>query len=184
MEDMKIIELFFKRNPDAISETDRSYGRKLHILANNILRCNEDAEESVSDTYLKAWETIPPKRPAHFFAYLGTICRHFAFGKLDWNNAEKRKAEVIALTEEMQLCIPDDSQDRKLAARELGRAINTFLETLTVESRLIFLRRYWYCDTVAEIAQRYAISESKVKTRLHRTRTQFRAFLEKEGITV
>ena len=71
-----------------------------------------------------------------------------------------------------------------LAARELGRAINAFLETLTVESRLIFLRRYWYCDTVAEIAQRYAISESKVKTRLHRTRTQFRAFLEKEGIAV
>lgn len=184
MEDMKIIELFFKRNPDAISETDRSYGRKLHTLANNILRCHEDAEESVSDTYLKAWETIPPKRPAHFFAYLGTICRHFAFGKLDWKNAEKRQAEVIALTEEMQRCIPDDSQERKMEGKEIGRAINAFLATLTMESRLIFLRRYWYCETIAEIAQRYEISESKVKTRLHRTRVQLNAFLQEEGICV
>lgn len=184
MEDMKIIELFFKRNPDAIAETDRSYGRKLHNLANNILHCAEDAEESVSDTYFKAWETIPPHRPAHFFAYLGTICRRFAFGRMDWKNAEKRQAEVVALTQEMELCIPDNSQERQMEGREIGRAINAFLETLTVESRLLFLRRYWYCETIAEIARRYSISQSKVKTRLHRTRTQLSAFLQKEGICV
>lgn len=184
MEDMKIIELFFKRNPDAISETDRSYGRKLHTLANNILRCHEDAEESVSDTYLKAWDTIPPKKPSHLFAYLAKICRHFALGKLDWKNAARRKAEVISLTQEMENCIPDSRRDAVADGKELGRALNTFLRTQTPENRMVFLRRYWYADTIAEIAQRYGISESAVMTRLSRTRSRLAAYLQKEGIAI
>ena len=184
MEDSKIMDLYWARNEDAIAETDAAYGGKLCGLAHRIVSDWEDAEESVNDTYMKAWETIPPQRPNYFFAYLAKICRHFALGNLDWRNAAKRKAEVIALTKEMELCIPDESRDRELAGKELGRLLNTFLAGLTPESRCIFLRRYWYVDTVAEIAQRYGISESKVKTQLHRTRKKLSAYLEKEGITV
>ncbi len=184
MEDAKIIDLYFARSEEAICQTDAVYGRKLFSLADRILQDCQDAEESVSDTYMKAWETIPPKRPTYFYAYLAKICRHFALGKLDWKAAAKRRAEVVSLTEEMALCIPDQRREAEVEAKEIGRAMNVFLENLSQESRVIFLRRYWFCDTIAEIAARYGISESKVKMRLLRTRTQLADFLNKEGITV
>lgn len=184
MEDAKIIDLFWARDEEAIAQTDAAYGRKLHILANRIVQSHEDAEESVSDTYMKAWNTIPPQRPTYFFAYLAKICRNFALGRLDWNRAAKRNAEVVTLTEEMALCIPDRSQERQLEGEELGKLLNRFLGELSQESRLIFLRRYWYTDSIGEIAARYGISESKVKTRLHRTRIKLHSFLEMEGIYV
>lgn len=184
MEDKQIISLFLARNEDAIRHTDDTYGRRLHHLANNIVRNVQDAEESVNDTYLKAWDTIPPQQPNHFFAYLARICRNFALGKLDWKNAAKRKAEVVSLTQEMESCIPDTSRDTELDAKELGKVLNAFLRTLTPENRMVFMRRYWYVDTVAEIAVRYGISESAVMTRLSRTRAKMRAYLEKEGIYV
>ena len=184
MEDAKIIDLYFARNEDAICQTEAAYGRKLFSLADRILHDAQDSEESVSDTYMKTWETIPPKRPAYFYAYLAKLCRHFALGKLDWKNAAKRKAEVVSLTDEMALCIPDQRREAGVSAKEIGRAMNEFLGNLNQESRVIFLRRYWFCDTIAEIAERYDISESKVKMRLHRTRTQLADYLKKEGITV
>lgn len=184
MTDIQIIELYWNRNEQAIQETDLAYGRKLHGLADRIVQSYEDAQECVSDTYLKTWDTIPPKRPEHFFAYIAKICRNFALGVLDWKSAAKRKGEVVALTQEMEMCIPDPQHERKLEGEELGRILNRFLESLSVDARVIFLRRYWYLDTVAEIAGRYGFSESKVKTQLHRTRTKLHAFLAKEGITV
>ena len=184
MEDKQIISLFLARNEDAIRHTDDIYGRRLFHLADNIVKNDQDAEESVSDTYMKAWDTIPPQQPNHFFAYLARICRNFALGKLDWKNAAKRKAEVVSLTQEMESCIPDTSRDTELDAKELGKILNAFLRTLTPESRMVFMRRYWYVDTVAEIAARYGISESAVITRLSRTRAKMRAYLEKEGIYV
>lgn len=184
MTDIQIIELYWNRNEDAIKETDAVYGRKLHILADRIVQNFEDAQECVSDTYLKTWETIPPKRPEYFFAYIAKICRNFALGVLDWKGAAKRKGEMVALTQEMEMCIPDPQHERKMESEELGRLLNVFLESLSYENRVIFLRRYWYLDTVAEIANRYGFSESKVKTQLHRTRTKLHAFLAKEGITV
>ena len=184
MEDKQIISLFLARNEDAIRHTDDTYGRRLFHLADNIVKNDQDAEESVSDTYMKAWDTIPPQQPNHFFAYLARICRNFALGKLDWKNAAKRKAEVVSLTQEMESCIPDTSRDTELDAKELGKILNAFLRTLTPENRMVFMRRYWYVDTVAEIAVRYGISESAVMTRLSRTRAKMRAYLEKEGIYV
>lgn len=184
MDDANIIELYWARDPDAIAQTQRTYGRKLQNLAQNIVRNREDAEECAADTYLKTWETIPPQRPNYLFAYLAKICRRFAFGRLDWRNAAKRKAEIVSLTEEMALCIPDTRRDADLEDKEISRAMNAFLAELPTESRLIFLRRYWFCDSIAEIAARYRISESKVKTRLHRLRNQLRTHLEKEGITI
>lgn len=184
MDDNQIIDLYWARNEDAITETDRAYGRKLHSLAENILRSPQDAEESVSDTYMKTWQTIPPQHPLYFFAYLAKLCRNFSFGRLDWNNAEKRRAEVIALTQELENCIPDSRREDELEGKAIGQAINSFLGSLSLENRLLFLRRYWYCDTVAEIAQRYGLREGAVKTRLHRLRGQLKIHLEKEGIRV
>ncbi len=184
MEDTKIIELFWARDEDAIVQTDAAYGRKLHALANKILNNWEDAEESVSDTYMKTWEIIPPQRPNYFFAFIASICRHLSFHKVDWKLAAKRNAEVVTLTEEMELCIPDTSRDREMEAKEISRVLNAFLETLPKETRLIFLRRYWHVDTIAEIAARYGITESKVKMQLSRTRAKLCTYLEQEGIRV
>ncbi|MBR3751633.1 MAG: sigma-70 family RNA polymerase sigma factor [Ruminiclostridium sp.] len=182
MNDHNIIELFFARDESAIGHTQDKYGTRLFTAASHILRNDQDAEESVSDTYLRAWETIPPQRPRHFFAYLAKICRNFALKKLDWNNAAKRRAEVITLTQELELCIPDRSRD--MDALELGQILDAFLRTLPQDNRLVFLRRYWFGDTIGEIAARYDLSESAVTMRLNRTRAKLRAHLEKEGIPV
>lgn len=184
MEDAEILTLYWRRDEDAIKQTEIAYGRRLHALAEKILQSHEDAQESVSDTYMKAWQTIPPQRPNYFFAYLAKICRNFAFGRLDWRKAAKRNAEVVTLTQEMELCIPDPSQQRKLEGEELGRILNRFLEELPQDKRLIFMRRYWYADSIGQIAARYHISQSKVKTQLHRTRVKLHDYLEKEGICI
>ena len=184
VDDAKIIDLFWARNEDAIKQTDALYGRKLNALANKILMNREDAEESVSDTYMQTWDTIPPHRPKFFFAFLASICRHLSLNKLDWKMAAKRNADIVSLTEEMELCIPDTGHDRTMEARELGQILDAFLESLPKDSRLIFLRRYWYVDTISEIAQRYGMTESKVKMQLSRTKGKLAAHLEKEGIFV
>lgn len=184
MDDEKIIALFFARDEDAIHQTDTVYGRKLHTLSDRILRSHEDAQECVNDTYLNTWNAIPPRHPTHFFAFLASVCRNLSLNRIDWEQASKRNAEVVSLSEEMELCIPDARREQELENRELGRMLTAFLEELPQESRLIFLRRYWYVDTVAEIAARYGMTESKVKMQLSRTRQKLRACLEKEGIQV
>ena len=184
MEDSNIIDLLFARNEDGIKHMDDTYGKRLFVLADNIVRNDQDAEESVSDTYMKAWDTIPPKKPMHLFAYLAKICRNFALKKLDWKAAAKRNAEVVSLTQEMENCIPDMTRDTEMEARELGRILDAFLRTLSDENQMVFLRRYWYVDSIAEIAARYGISESAVQMRLNRTRCKLAAYLEREGIKV
>lgn len=184
MDDAKIIAFLWERNEQAISEIDTVYGRKLFVLSNRILSNSEDAEESVSDTYMETWNTIPPKKPQYFYAFLAAVCRNLSFNRLDWRMAAKRNAEVVALTQEMESCIPDSKQDAEMDRRELKRLLETFLDSLTLENRLIFLRRYLYVETVAEIAQRYNFSESKVKTQLHRTRKKLHEYLAKEGVYV
>lgn len=184
MDDEKIIALFFARDEDAIHQTDTVYGRKLHTLSDRILRSHEDAQECVNDTYLNTWNAIPPRHPTHFFAFLASVCRNLSLNRIDWEQASKRNAEVVSLSKEMELCIPDARREQELENRELGRMLTAFLEELPQESRLIFLRRYWYVDTVAEIAARYGMTESKVKMQLSRTRQKLRACLEKEGIQV
>ena len=133
---------------------------------------------------MKAWDTIPPQRPEHFFAYIAKICRNFALKRIDWQKAKKRNAEVVTLTQEMENCIPDTYRDMEADERELGRILDAFLRTLTPENQMVFLRRYWYVDTIAEIAVRYGISESAVQMRLNRTRSKLAMYLAKEGIKV
>ena len=184
MNDNQIIELFFTRNEDAIQQTVYKYGTRLTGLAANILRNNEDAQECVNDTYLKAWDTIPPTKPNHFYAYLAKICRFFAFGKLDWKNAAKRNAEVVALTHEMEECIPGSWHDTTVDSAEISSLVSSFLHRQTQENRMIFVRRYWYGDSISEIALRYKLSQSNVAMRLSRTRSKLASYLKKEGIRV
>lgn len=184
MEDAKIIALFFKRDELAIKETDTAYGGQLWSLANRILNNREDAEESVSDTYWQAWETIPPQKPKFYYAYLASLCRHFSFNRVDWRLAAKRNAEIVTLTQEMEQCIPDTKQDAVMERSAFRHVFETFLESLPNESRLIFLRRYLYADTISEISMRYGMTESKVKMQLHRTRSKLRDHLKQEEIYV
>lgn len=182
MEDSQIVELFWLRDQSAIWEADIKYGESLRRLAENILKDRLDAEECVSDTLLKAWDGIPPQRPQYLFAYLAKICRFSAFGKLDWKNAQKRQADIVELTAEMELCIPNPSDGCELEGAELGALLNAFLRCLPAESRRVFIRRYWFTDSIRTIAQRYRISESKVKVLLFRTRKQLKNYLKEEGI--
>ena len=184
MEDEMIIDLYFAREERAISETGKKYGSYCRSIAFNILHSHEDTEECVSDTYLHTWNTIPPTKPVHFFAYLAKICRHLAFDRLDWNNAAKRKAEVVALTQEMEECIPGQWQETDVRSAEISRLVGSFLWKQTADNRMIFVRRYWYGDSVSEIALRYEISQNAVMMRLSRTRSKLAAYLKKEGIRV
>ncbi len=184
MEDEAIIALFWKRDQEAIRQTDLQYGRRLQRLSRSILNDEEDAKESVNDTYWKAWDTIPPQKPNYFFAYLAKICRYLSLGRLDWNRAQKRSAPIVGLTAELELCIPDRQEENRIQERSLKESLNRFLERLSQEKRCIFLRRYWFGDSIQEIARRYGIGESKVKTTLFRVRGQLRQHLQKEGFSV
>ena len=184
MDDNEILDLYFARSEQAIVQTDQKYGFYCYSIAKRILSDPLDAEESVNDTYAEVWKSIPPRRPKYFFAFLASICRHLSLNRVDWKQAAKRRAQVVPLTEEMENCIPDTVHERQMEAKELGRLLDLFLEGLAKDSRLIFLRRYWYVDSGPEIAARYGMTESKVKMQLSRTKEKLRSFLEQEGIYV
>lgn len=184
MEDAEILERFWNRDEGAIPAAGERYGTRLLQLAEQLLGSREDAEECVSDTYLNAWNAIPPERPDHLFAYLARVCRNLALDRLDWKNAKKRQAHVVALTAELEACIPDPRREQDLDGEAAGALLTAFLEGLPEEARLVFLRRYWYGDTVREVARRYGYSESKVKMTLLRARERLRSYLEGEGITI
>ena len=184
MDDNEILDLYFARSEQAIVQTDQKYGFYCYSIAKRILSDPLDAEESVNDTYAEVWKSIPPRRPKYFFAFLASICRHLSLNRVDWKQAAKRRAQVVPLTEEMENCIPDTVHERQMEAKELGRLLDLFLESLPKDSRLIFLRRYWYVDSVPEIAARYGMTESKVKMQLSRTKEKLRLFLEQEEIYV
>ncbi len=184
MNDTDIIDLYFKRDESAIIATKDKYHHKLSGLAFKITRNKEDCEECINDTYLKAWNTIPPHKPKFFFAYISKICRFICFGKLDYNNAKKRQGETIALTDELLECIPSYLSDISIESQFLKEILENFLDDLSKENRLLFMRRYWFFESISEIAIRYNISESKVKTSLFRTRNKLKIQLEKEGINL
>lgn len=184
MTEEEILDLYWARNEDAIRETERAYGEKLKRLAQGILSDSRDAEESVEDTYMKAWQSIPPQRPERFFLWLSRVCRNMALSRLEWNNAAKRGAPVVELSRELESCVPDRSMEEELELKALGEVLDRFLGSLSKENRVLFLRRYWFADSVADIARRFGFTESKVKVRLHRTRNELRTFLAKEGISL
>ena len=184
MDDEQIIALYFARSEEAIRQTDAVYGRKLHSLSDRILRSREDAQECVNDTYLNTWNAIPPRHPTHFFAFLAAACRNLSLIRLDCLKARTIHAEVLCLSEEMELCIPDTRREQELENQELGRMLTAFLEGLPRESRLIFLRRYWYGESLGEIAAADHSTENRIAGILFRTRKKLKAHLEKEGYKV
>ena len=183
MEDSKIIDLYFERSQSAISETQKKYGRYCHTVAYNVLYSDEDAEECVNDTYLKAWQSIPPHRPTLLSSFLGRITRNLALDRYDQRTAQKRGGTTELVLEEISECIPDTSGEDG-SDEALKNAINKFLASLPKRTRIIFMQRYWYFRSVKEIARSLSIGESRVKVTLLRTRQKFKEHLQKEGIEI
>ena len=186
MEDTEIIALYFARNESAIDRTQEKYGRKLRELAQHICRESRDAEECENSTYWTAWNTIPPHDPQkYFFPYLAKIVRAAAFDCCRAAMSQKRNAELLPLSEELDSVLETrESVENALDGAELSRIVGEFLKTCSAEKRGMFLRRYWYMDSVHDIAKRYSCKESKVKTALFRLRNDLRLYLEQEGYTV
>lgn len=181
MDDKGIVDLYFARDESAISETMKSYNDRLFRFAMRFLSDRRDAEECVNDAYVRAWDTIPPNRPYSLFAYLAALCRNAALDVIKKNTAQKRSAQLVELTQEMNECIPDTNiTDER--SEELSECINEFLAQLPKDKRAVFLGRYWYNEPVADIARRTGFSQSNVKTMLHRMRESLRVYIErKEG---
>ena len=185
MDDSEIVELYLSRDESAISHTTQKYGSKLRQIANSILNNKALAEECENDTYLEAWKLIPPNEPrSYLFAFLGKITRHLAIDECRKTTSQKRQALFCQLTQEMEECIPGQSNvEEDIGANVLSQTINAFLSSCSEEQRNVFVRRYWFFDTISEICRRYDFSQSKVKTMLFRMREGLRYYLEKEGYT-
>ena len=186
MEDQRIIELYLQRSEEAIASTASKYGGFCYSIAFRILCDSCDAEEAVSDTYMDAWNAIPPHIPNCLSAFLGKITRRNALDRWDHDRAEKRGGGVPALVlEELRDCIPGGTDPQlELEWTELNALLNVFLRSLPEQERRVFLCRYWRMDSIKEISQHYGFTQSKVKSMLLRTREKLRRRLEKEGITV
>ncbi len=186
MEDRQIIDLYWERSENAISETDAKYGKYCHTIAFNILHNTEDSEECVNDTYLKAWNTIPTLRPERFSAFLAKITRNLSLHKYEHNTATKRTlSETAVALDELADCVPADERTEDVVDEMvLTEILNRFLTELSVENRKIFMRRYWYLSSIKEIAADFGMTESKIKMVLLRSRNALKKVLEKEGITL
>ena len=183
MDDKSIVDLYFGRDQEAITQTDKKYGHYCYRIAYNILTNKEDAEESVSDTYVAAWRAIPPRRPSVLSTFLGKITRHIAIDRWRERNASKRGGgEVPLALEELQDCVAGmQNVEMDYERKEIIKAYVKFLDALPVTERRVFLCRYWYVDSVEAIADKFGFSQSKVKTMLYRTRSKLRKQLAEEG---
>ncbi len=183
MEDGCIVNLYWARSEDAIWETSKKYGHYCYSIAYNILGNAEDADESVNDTYLDAWNHIPPHRPAILSTFLGKITRRISIDRLRRRTAGKRGGgEMVLVLEELSECIPSDqSVEHEAEAAELSRLIDNFVMSLPPMERRVFICRYWYLDPIADIARRFGYSQSKVKMMLHRQRKKLLNYLEREA---
>lgn len=183
MEDSEIISLYFARSQQAISETDKKYGAYCYQIAYRILSNREDSEERVNDTYMAAWNRIPPTKPRILAAYLGKITRHLALDSWRKLHADKRgSGEVNLALDELEECIGTaDSPEAEIDRKELREALSRFLDGLNAQERMIFVSRYWYLRSVQELSEQTGLSQSNIKTTLFRTRGKLRQFLCEEG---
>jgi RNA polymerase sigma-70 factor (ECF subfamily) len=184
MDDGKIVELFWVRAETAVTETAQKYSRYCFRISYTILQNSEDAEECVNDTYLHAWNAIPPHRPQKLATFLGKITRNLSLQKYIKTHAQKRGAGQVDLAlSELEECIPaDPGVEQIVENRLLAESLDAFLRGLQKEARMVFVARYWYLYSIQEISKHYGMSESKVKSMLHRTRKKLRAYLESEGL--
>lgn len=186
MDDNQILDLYWRRSENAISETANKYGKYCHYIAYNILRDNGDSEECVNDTYLKAWEIIPPHRPNRLSTFIGKITRNLALNKYKHYTAQKRGSGQVSLAlDELQECLStNNGVDKVIDDLTLTDVLNRFLASLPSETRKVFMRRYWYLSSIKDIADDFKISESKTKMMLLRARKELKKILEKEGIAL
>lgn len=182
MDDSKIIEQFFERNENALKETEAKYGRLCASIARNILRDKSDQEECLNDIYLSLWNTIPPEHPRNFAAFIAKLARNICLKRVEFNTALKRTPEAEISISELEDILPDKNAEFDIADEELGKLISRFLMTENEDARNVFLRKYWFFDSIKDIAKGYGFTQSKVKSMLYHTRERLKKYLEKEGI--
>lgn len=184
MEDREIVELYWRRDEQALAETAERLGGYCLTIARSVLGDEEDARECVNDAYLAVWNAIPPHRPENLAPFVGKLVRRISINAMEKRDAAKRgggQGEVVL--EELEECLSSgDSVEARIENAELERALRCFVNTLRPKERQIFVCRYWYMDPVADICERFGWSESRVKTLLWRTRKKMKRFLEKEGL--
>jgi RNA polymerase sigma-70 factor (ECF subfamily) len=185
IKDTAILELYETRCESAISETQKQYGAYCMSIAMNILQNREDAEECVNDTFLKAWNAIPPERPNVFAAFIGRITRNLSLDRYKSNKTAKRGGgETALLLSEMKTCIPDARNvEREVESKDLTRIIEDYLDTIREEDSAFFVRRYWHGEAVAQIAAKLGVSVSRINTSLHRTRKKLKTYLSERGVS-
>ncbi len=183
MEDREIIGLYLARDERAINETAVKYGRLVRAVIMNILGGISDADECVNDVYLAAWNKIPPVKPDNLAAFLGRIARNTALNKAEYNSAKKRNGEFVKTLDELAEVLPGgETPESRMEASELGGYISDYLRGIDSVKRAVFVRRYWYCDGIKDIAKKYGCSESKVKSMLMRTRNGLKNYLIGKGV--
>jgi len=184
-EDEKIIEMFFERSEQGIRELDKKYGKFLHKISQNIVNDLQDAEECVNDAYLGVWNAIPPTRPDPLLTYVCKIVRNISLKIYYRKEAAKRNSTYTIAMEEIEACIADQNTvEAEIEARELARIIESFLDTLTVENRIIFMRRYWFSDSYKSIAELVGLSEKNISVRLTRIREKMKQYLIEREVFV
>ena len=185
MDDQQIIQLYWDRHEQAIDETRSKYGHFLYSVAHNILRDDGDSEESVNDTYLGAWNTIPPKNPDSLRSYVCRITRNLAIKKYHKNTAEKRNSYYDVALDELEDCLASPSTvENELDANRLAELFDDFLDGLDKENRVMFVRRYWFSESISDIAARFGMNEHAVSARLLRIREKLRRYLSEKGVTI
>lgn len=185
MDDEKIIELYFARDESAITATAAKYGRLCRHIASGLLKSREDCEECVNDTFMTLWRSIPPENPVRLMAYIGKITRNLALKRYEYISADKRNSDAVCSLEELNDCISGrDSAENLFEARHTENAINSFLKTQSNIKRAVFVRRYWFFDSIDDICSRTGFSRSKVTSMLHSMRQKLKKHLESEGIEI
>lgn len=181
MEDRELIGLLLSRSEQAVTALAQRFGKRLFHTAYNILNSREDAEEAVNDTYLALWNAIPPAQPDPLEGFVHRTGRNIALKKLRYQSAHKRSSQYDVPLEELSAILPGGDLEDTLDARALGQAIDRFLDKLPRQSRVLFLRRYWFGDSVTELAKEFSITENSISVRLSRIRNQLKHYLLKEG---
>ncbi|MBQ8533631.1 MAG: sigma-70 family RNA polymerase sigma factor [Clostridia bacterium] len=184
MDDLRIIDLYFERDEQAIKETDAKYGKLCHSIAYNVLHDHEDSEECVNDTYVGVWNAIPPTRPNNLMSFVCKIARNLSLKRFELMKREKRTAEVLLSLDELAAVLPDERYAPDVSDEDVGKLISAFLRNQKEEARNVFILKYFFFDTIGDIAERFGFTESKVKNMLFYTRNKLRDYLIKEGVEI
>lgn len=183
MENEEIIALYFKRDETALKQTLVDFGAYMKAVSYGILGNNEDSEECVNSALQSLWNTIPPNKPENFKAYIAKVTRNVSFGRYDYNTAKKRSCAFVQPIDELDFCLSNKTTPQTaFEEKELSKAISAFLSELPRHKRMVFVRRYFYCDSIAKIADTFDMSEGKVKSMLFQTRSKLKKYLEKQDM--